>query len=101
MTRTTPEQATILVARAKAGDRTDFAELYRRYRNRILALTLHLTGNENDAEDVTQDVFLRAYKKLDTFEGRSHFFTWVYRMAVNKSLNAKRDRRRRRESALE
>jgi RNA polymerase sigma-70 factor (ECF subfamily) len=101
MATTTPEQATILVARAKAGDRSAFAELYRRYRNRILALTLHLTGNENDAEDVTQEVFLRAYKKLDSFEGRSHFFTWVYRMAVNRALNAKRDKKRRREAVLD
>jgi RNA polymerase sigma-70 factor (ECF subfamily) len=90
-----------LVARARAGDRSAFDELVLRYRARIYALSLHLTGNDSDADDVTQEVFLKAYQKLDRFEGRSQFFTWVYRMAVNRSLNAKRDRTRRRESALE
>jgi RNA polymerase sigma-70 factor (ECF subfamily) len=90
-----------LVEAAKKGDRSAFDELVRRYRRRILALALHLTGSESDAEDIAQEVFLKAYRALDTFEGRSQFFTWVYRMAVNRSLNARRDRSRRRESTLE
>jgi len=93
--------ATLLVKRAKAGDRAAFDELVRRYRSRIVALALHLSGDAHEAEDITQEVFFKAYQKLHTFEGRSHFFTWVYRMAVNRSLNAKRDRRRRREEALD
>lgn len=93
--------ASALVDRAKAGDRRAFEELVRRYRPRILALTLHLTGVESDAEDVTQEVFIKAYRALDSFEGRSQFFTWVYRMAVNRSLNAKRDKKRRREDCME
>ena len=92
--------AAALVDRAKAGDRRAFEELVRRYRPRILALSLHLTGSESDAEDVTQEVFIKAYRALATFEGRSQFFTWVYRMAVNRSLNARRDKRRRREEEL-
>lgn len=96
-----PQAATVLVRRAKAGDRAAFEELVRRYRGRILALALHLCGNESEAEDITQEVFFKAYQKLDTFEGRSHFFTWVYRMTVNRSLNAKRDKKRRREEALD
>jgi RNA polymerase sigma-70 factor, ECF subfamily len=95
------QAATLLVDRAKAGDRGAFEELVRRYRSRILALALHLSGNESEAEDITQEVFLKAYQKLDCFEGRSHFFTWVYRMTVNRSLNAKRDRKRRREETLD
>ncbi|MCA9670987.1 MAG: sigma-70 family RNA polymerase sigma factor [Myxococcales bacterium] len=91
----TPEEASRLVARAKGGDQRAFGELVRRYRPRIFALCLHLTGNESDADDTTQEVFLRAYDKLDQFAGRSEFFTWVYRMAVNRSLNARRDRARR------
>ena len=87
------QAATVLVNRAKAGDRAAFDELVRRYRSRILALALHLCGNESEAEDITQEVFLKAFNKLDSFEGRSHFFTWVYRMAVNRSLNARRDRK--------
>lgn len=95
------EGAALLVAQAKAGDKSAFEELVRRYRDRILALCLHLTGNEGDAEDITQEVFLRAYRALDRFEGRSQFFTWVYRMAVNRSLNARRDRKRRRENSMD
>ncbi len=101
MAATDPEQATILVARAKRGDRRAFGELVRRYRPRIYALTLHLTRSESDADDVTQEVFLRAFRAIGGFEGRSHFFTWVYRMAVNRSLNARRDRKRRRESPMD
>jgi RNA polymerase sigma-70 factor (ECF subfamily) len=95
------EAATVLVARAKAGDQAAFGELVRRYRQRIFALALHLTGRESDADDITQDVFLRAYRALDRFEGRSAFFTWVYRMTVNKSLNVCRDRKRRGETTMD
>jgi RNA polymerase sigma-70 factor, ECF subfamily len=95
------DTAAALVARAKGGDSAAFGELVRRYRDRILALALHLSGNASEAEDITQDVFLRAYRALDGFEGRSHFFTWVYRMTVNRALNARRDRLRRREDAMD
>lgn len=93
--------ATALVERAQRGDDAAFAELVRRYRDRILALALHLSGDLAEAEDIAQDVFLKAFQKLASFEGRSHFFTWVYRMAVNRSLNARRDRRRRREAPMD
>ena len=95
------EAATLLVARAKAGDQSAFGELVRRYRHRIFALALHLTGEESDADDVTQEVFLRSYRSLDSFEGRSQFFTWIYRMAVNRSLNCRRDRGRRGETPID
>lgn len=93
-------EAAALVARAKAGDRGAFSELVRRYRERIFALALHLTGNESDADDITQEVFWRAYRALDQFAGRSEFFTWVYRITVNRALNAKRNRNRRSETPL-
>ena len=93
--------AAALVARAKAGDTLAFSELVRRYRKRIFALALHLTSSASDADDIAQDVFLQAYRALDTFEGRSEFFTWVYRMAVNRSLNKRRDRGRRGEVDLD
>lgn len=92
---------TLLVRRAKAGDRRAFDELVRRYRERIYALALHITGNKSEADDVTQDVFLRAYRVLESFEGRSQFFTWLYRMAINHSLNACRKRKRRSERVLD
>jgi RNA polymerase sigma-70 factor (ECF subfamily) len=95
------QQASVLVAEAKAGSSAAFDELVRRYRPRIVALALHLCGSESEAEDTAQDVFFQAYRKLDSFEGRSEFFTWVYRMAVNRSLNVRRDRNRRRETTMD
>ena len=101
MSKSNPEAAAALVTRAKAGDQCAFAELVRRYRPRIFALALHLTGRESDADDIAQDVFLGAFRALDTFEGRSEFFTWVYRMAVNRSLNVRRDQKRRGEAPMD
>ncbi len=93
--------AALLVTRAKAGDGRAFDELVRRYRSRIYALALHLSGSNSEADDITQDTFLKAFRALDNFEGRSEFFTWVYRMAVNRSLNARRDRQRRGEQPID
>ena len=95
------EAAVQLVLRAQAGDVSAFGELVRRYRARIFALVLHLSGNESDADDITQEVFLGAYRAIGKFAGRSEFFTWVYRIAVNRALNAKRDRARRGETPLD
>jgi RNA polymerase sigma-70 factor (ECF subfamily) len=95
------DAATALVERAKGGDRSAFDELVRRYRDRILALALHLSGNAEEAEDITQEVFIKAYIKLPSFEGRSHFFTWVYRIAINRALNVRRSRTRRGETSFD
>lgn len=93
--------ATALVERAKAGDPAAFNALVRRYRKRIFALALHLSGSESDADDITQDVWIRAFHTLDKFEGRSEFFTWVYRLTVNRAFDARRARIRRSESSFE
>jgi RNA polymerase sigma-70 factor (ECF subfamily) len=90
-----------LVARAKGGDQAAFGELVRKYRARVFALALHLSGNASDADDITQDAFLKAYHKLPEFEGRSEFFTWIYRITLHRALNAKRDRSRRRTVPLD
>jgi RNA polymerase sigma-70 factor (ECF subfamily) len=89
-------EAAELVSRAKAGDTAAFDELVRKYRPRVYALALTLTGQASDADDITQDAFLKAYHKLPEFEGRSEFFTWIYRITLHRALNAKRDRKRRR-----
>lgn len=89
-------EAAELVARAKRGDSNAFDDLVRKYRPRVYALALHLTGQESDADDITQDAFLKAYHKLPEFEGRSEFFTWIYRITLHRALNAKRDKNRRR-----
>jgi RNA polymerase sigma-70 factor (ECF subfamily) len=93
--------ATALVSAAKAGDRRAFEALVTRYRKRIFALALHITGSASEADDIAQDVFLKAYRALPEFEGKSQFFTWVYRITVNRSLNVRRDRARRGEDMLD
>jgi len=94
-------EAAELVARAKAGDLAAFDELVRKYRPRVYSLALHLSGQASDADDITQDAFLKAYHRLADFEGRSEFFTWIYRITLHRALNAKRDRKRRRTVPLD
>ena len=94
-------EAAALVEAAKAGSTKAFGQLVRKYRPRIYALALHITGQPSEADDITQDAFLKAYNKLPEFEGRSEFFTWLYRIALHRALNAKRDRGRRRAVGLD
>jgi RNA polymerase sigma-70 factor, ECF subfamily len=91
----------VLVERARAGDRGAFGQLVERFRPRIYALGLHLTGSRTEADDITQEAFLRAYHQIASFEGRSQFFTWLYRIAVNRALNGRRDGARRRTVGLD
>src|SRR5262245_7511211 len=88
-----------LVDKAKAGDSMAFGALVRRYQRRIFRLAFHLVRSGAEAEDVTQDTFVRAYQALGRFDGRSEPFTWLYRIAVNLSLNAIRARRSNRDSS--
>jgi len=82
-----------LLARARAGDGEAFAELISRYERNILRLARNITQNREDAEDVLQDAFLKAYEHLDQFQGNSKFYTWVVRIAVNESLMKLRKRK--------
>lgn len=86
--------AELLLAAAKGGDAGAFAAVVRRFRPRIYALALHLSGSASDADDIAQDAFVQAYRQLDRFEGRSQFFTWLYRITVNRALDAQRRQRR-------
>lgn len=88
------QQADRLVHAAQQGEPGAFDALVRAYRPRVLALGLHITGSLSDADDVAQEVFLRAYHHMAGFEGRSHFFTWLYRIALNQALNCRRRRPR-------
>lgn len=76
-----------LIDRARAGDADAFGLLVRRHQRRIYRLAAHMLRSAPEAEDVTQEVFVRAYQALDRFDGRSEPFTWLYRIAVNLSLN--------------
>jgi RNA polymerase sigma-70 factor (ECF subfamily) len=88
-----------LVDAARDGNAEAFGSLVRRYQKRIYRLAVHLLRDAAEAEDVTQDTFVRAYAALDRFDGRSEPFTWMYRIAVNLSLNRIRSRKSRRHSA--
>jgi RNA polymerase sigma-70 factor (ECF subfamily) len=82
-----------LVARAKAGDTAAFEKLVRQYDRQIYRTALHITQNREDAEDITQDVFFKAFQKLEQFQGNSKFSTWLVRIAVNESLMRLRKRK--------
>ncbi|HEV8510534.1 MAG TPA: RNA polymerase sigma factor [Gemmatimonadales bacterium] len=84
-----------LVARAQAGDQMAFRDLYRQHAGRVYALCLRLTGDANDAEERTQDVFVRLWDKVRSFRGESAFSSWLHRLAVNVVLNERRTTGRR------
>lgn len=90
-----------LVAQAKAGDQNAFAELVNRYERKIYRLAKNITRNDEDAEDVLQDAFLKAYTHLDSFKGDSKFYTWIVRIAVNEALMRLRKRKNDRSVPLD
>jgi RNA polymerase sigma-70 factor, ECF subfamily len=82
-----------LVSRAQSGDNEAFAELVGRYQNKIYRLARNITQSNEDAEDVLQETFLKAYSHLDGFQRNSKFYTWIVRIAVNESLMKLRKRK--------
>jgi RNA polymerase sigma-70 factor (ECF subfamily) len=90
-----------LVQAAKRGDVGAFEELVKRYDRNIFRIAQHITQNREDAEDVTQDAFLKAYENLEQFQGNSKFYTWLVRIAVNESLMKLRRRRTDRTVSLD
>jgi RNA polymerase sigma-70 factor (ECF subfamily) len=90
-----------VVAQARTGDATAFNELLRRYERKIFRLALHITQNREDAEDVLQETFLKAYEHLDQFQGQSKFYTWIVRIAVNQALMKLRKRKSDRSVSLD
>jgi RNA polymerase sigma factor (sigma-70 family) len=77
----------VLVAQAQEGNYGAFDTLMQRYQERVYATVYHMTSNHEDANDLTQEAFIKAYKALKSFKGDSSFFTWIYRIAVNKTIN--------------
>jgi RNA polymerase sigma-70 factor, ECF subfamily len=90
-----PDDEGILVAAAKDGDIAAFESLVSRYERKIFRLAQHITQNNEDAEDVSQEAFLKAYEHLPEFQGNSRFYTWLVRIAVNQALMKLRKRRTR------
>jgi RNA polymerase sigma-70 factor, ECF subfamily len=91
----------VLVAQAREGDTSAFAELVRRYEGKIFRLAQHVTQNREDAEDVLQETFMKAYEHLDQFKGDSKFYTWIVRIAVNQALMKLRRRKTDRSVSLD
>jgi RNA polymerase sigma-70 factor (ECF subfamily) len=90
-----------LVLEARRGRKEAFAELVRRHQRKIYGLAYRMAGNHADADDLAQEVFLTAYRSLDGFKGRSGFYTWLYRIAVNLSLNYLKKKGREAHETLE
>lgn len=88
-----------LIREAQRGNRAAFEDLVRQYDQAVLRLALHLTGSEQDAKDVYQDAFLKAYRNLGSFRFECSFYTWIYRIVTNLCLDHLRKRQVRKEDA--
>lgn len=91
----------LLLQRARGGDLTAFDRLMQGCHKRIYALLYNMTSHREDAEDLLQEVFLKAWQSLPGFEGKSSFYTWVYRIAVNRAINFVKKRKRRQGMSLD
>src|SRR6202051_4901333 len=91
----------VLVAAAKLGDRPAFAELWVRHSNTTFKVAYRIMGNRDDAEDVIQDAWMKAYVHLKTFDGRAKFATWLTRIAINSALMTLRKKRSHPETRME
>src|SRR5690349_9614078 len=90
-----------LVARCRAGDMGAFEELYRQHSTRLYNLAFRMAGNAADADDLLQEIFLLAFRKLDSFRGASALGTWLYRLGMNVCLDRLRSKANRQDSATE
>ncbi|MDA7930311.1 sigma-70 family RNA polymerase sigma factor [Akkermansiaceae bacterium] len=84
-----------LVARAQKGDTAAFDQLVVKYSPRLYGMIYHMTSNKEDANDLMQDVFAKAYRSLSRFRGKSSFYTWIYAIGTNMTLNFLKKRKRR------
>jgi RNA polymerase sigma factor (sigma-70 family) len=90
-----------LVKLAQDGDLSAYDELVKRYQERIYATVYHMTANHEDANDLAQEAFIKAFQALKSFKGGSSFYTWVYRIAVNKTINFLKQRKNRAQMSLD
>jgi len=82
------------LGRAREGDLEAYNRLVERYQGKIYAIAYNMTGNNEDAKDLTQDIFVKAFRNLKRFKGDSSFYTWIYRIAVNHTINFLKKRNR-------
>jgi RNA polymerase sigma-70 factor (ECF subfamily) len=95
-----PTEEKVLVGRARQGDLKAYDELVQRYQERIYATIYHMTSNHEDANDLAQESFIKAFQALKSFKGGSSFYTWLYRIAVNKTINFLKQRKNRMHMSL-
>lgn len=95
-----PADENQLVNLARRGDLSAYDELVRRYQERIYATVYHMTSNHEDANDLAQETFIKGFQALKTFKGGSSFYTWIYRIAVNKTINFLKQRKNRAQMSL-
>jgi RNA polymerase sigma factor (sigma-70 family) len=95
------EEDEALVRRSQKGESAAFDVLVERYKERLYATVYHMTSNHEDANDLVQDTFIKAYKSLQSFRGQSSFYTWVYRIAVNRTINFVKRRKNRNQYSLD
>ena len=84
-----------LVERARNKDLDAYNQLFEEYYSRIYSLIYNMTSNKEDTEDLVSEVFMKAYQSLDKFQGKSSFYTWIYRIAINRTINYVKKRKRR------
>ena len=97
----TVEDEAVLVKRAREGDLVAYDELVQRYQERIYATVYHMTSNHEDANDLAQEAFIKGFHALKSFKGGSSFYTWVYRIAVNKTINFLKQRKNKAQMSLD
>src|SRR5436190_3182855 len=95
-----PVHDAVLVRRSQDGDIGAYDELIRRYQERVYATVYHMTSNHEDANDLTQETFIKGFQALKSFKGDSSFYTWVYRIAVNKTINFLKQRKNKTHMSL-
>lgn len=87
ISKISPEDEKILIGRCKKGDLTAFSELIDSYQNKVFSLAFRLIGNEDDAEDISQEIFVKFFRTVNLFKGESSLATWLYRITVNEVKN--------------
>lgn len=97
----TASEEGVLIDRCRAGDGTAYTALIERYQERVFNTCLRMCGRREDAEDFTQEAFIRALQSLDRFDGRARFYTWLFRIAVNVVLTARRKQMRSRTYSID
>jgi RNA polymerase sigma-70 factor (ECF subfamily) len=90
----------VLIQQSKLGDVEAYDKLVRKFQERIYATIYHMTANHEDANDLAQETFIKAYQAIASFKGDSSFFTWLYRIAVNKTINFLKQKRNKNHLSL-